>query len=292
MQRCRLHTLAARTSKVTVHLNLADTSPSGPRALAARRVTPVILTRDEEANVGRTLEGLAWADDVVIVDSGSTDGTERIARAFPRVRWFVRPFDTHAQQWEFAIHRTGIKTDYVLALDADYGVTSSFVAEIEEGFLAAEYAGGVAGFEYRVNGRPLMGSVYPPKVVVFRTDRVHVSQPGHTQEIRVDGPTYTFAARLVHDDRKPLERFVTSQLAYTRLEAARLSTTTDSRWQDRLRRLGLMPVIAGLAAYVRGGGPFNGRAARRYAYERVLFESLLALRLDREADDASRKASR
>lgn len=252
----------------------------------------MILTRDEEANIGRTLEGLAWADDVVVVDSGSIDGTERIARGFPRVRWFVRAFDTHAQQWEFAIHRTGVKTDYVLALDADYGVTTSFVAEMEERFLTAGYAGGVAGFEYRLDGRRLMGSVYPPKVVVFRPDRVHVSQPGHTQEIRVDGPTYNFAARLVHDDRKPLERFVTSQLAYARLEAARLSTTTNRRWQDRLRRLGLMPVIAGVAAYLRGGGPFSGRAARRYAYERVLFESLLALRLDRDADDASRKVSR
>jgi glycosyltransferase involved in cell wall biosynthesis len=277
---------------VTVPSNLADRSLSGPRAPAGQRVTPVILTRDEEANIGRTLEGLAWADDVVIVDSGSTDATERIARGFPRVRWFVRPFDTHAQQWEFAIHRTGVKTDYVLALDADYGVTSPFVAEMEERFLSAEFAGGVAGFEYRLNGRPLAGSVYPAKVVLFRPDRVHVSQPGHTQEIRVDGPTYNFAARLVHDDRKPLERFVTSQLAYARLEAARLSTSTSGRWQDRLRRLGLMPVVAGLAAYFRGGGPFNGRAARRYAYERILFESLLALRLDRDADDASHKASR
>ena len=156
---------------------------------------------------------------------------------------------------------------------------SAFVEELSTRFLPGGYAGGVAGFEYRVSGRPLLGSVYPAKLVVFRRDGVRVSQPGHTQELEVDGPVYRFAAKLIHDDRKPVTRFVRSQVEYSRLEASRLSSGTRLRWQDRLRRLGLMPILAGAAAYLRSGGPLRGSASLRYAYERTLFECMLALRV-------------
>jgi hypothetical protein len=150
-------------------------------------------------------------------------------------------------------------------------------------FIAGGYVGGVAGFEYRVQGRALMGSVYPPRLVVGRTGAIVVRQPGHTQELSVDGPVYTFQTRLIHDDRKALERFVASQLAYSRLESSRLANGGSMRWQDHVRRLGLMPLVAGLAAYVRSGGPLAGRASLRYAYERATFECLLAMRvLDRD----------
>ena len=84
---------------------------------ASNLITPVILTFNEEPNVDRVMRSLSWARDVVVVDSGSDDGTERIVRQFPNVRWFVRPFDTHAAQWGFAIRQTGVATPYVLALE-------------------------------------------------------------------------------------------------------------------------------------------------------------------------------
>src|SRR6185295_1749201 len=112
---------------------------------------------------------------------------------------------------------------YVLALDADYEVPPAFAEELAARFVPGRYAGGVAAFEYRIQGRPLRGSVYPPRLVVFRRTAVRITQPGHTQEMAVDGPIYRFDTRLIHDDRKPLARFVRSQLAYARLEALRLS---------------------------------------------------------------------
>lgn len=252
----------------------------------ARDVTPVVLTLNEERNIERLLRSLAWADQVVVVDSGSSDSTERIAGRFPNVRWFVRPFDTHRAQWEFAIRATGIATTYALALDADYDVPPAFVDELAARFVGGGYAGGVAGFEYRVQGRALFGSVYPPKLVLFRPGDVRVSQPGHTQEFQADGPIYRFSARLVHDDRKTVDRFVCSQIEYARLEEARLAGGDARRWQDRVRRLGIMPLIAGMGAYVKAGGPLRGTASLRYAYERVLFECLLALRLFSRASRA------
>lgn len=242
-------------------------------------VTPVILTFNEGPNIDATLRALTWADQVVIVDSGSTDDTEQLARAFPNVRWLVHPFESHGRQWDFAVRSADVRTPYVLALDADYLVTDAFVQELSRDFAGHDYNGGIAGFEYRIHGRALLGSVYPAKLVVFRRDRVQVSQPGHTQVFAVDQPIYRFRSRIVHDDRKPLDRFVRSQLEYARLESVRLGTDGAGRWQDRLRRAGVMPLVAGLGAYVRSGGPLRGTASLRYAYERTLFECLLALRL-------------
>src|SRR5437879_5272553 len=101
---------------------------------AASLVTPVILTFNEDSNIERTLRALEWAATVIVVDSGSTDATEAIARRFANVRWFERPFDSHAQQWWFAIHETGAATPHVLALDADYEVPRQFVEELSAGF--------------------------------------------------------------------------------------------------------------------------------------------------------------
>ena len=69
------------------------------------------------------------------MDSGSSDGTESIARAFRNVRWFVRSFDTHGAQWQFAIHAAGADARYILALDADYQVSATFVRELDDRFL-------------------------------------------------------------------------------------------------------------------------------------------------------------
>ena len=65
-------------------------------------ITPVLLTFNEEPNIARTLAHLAWAKDIVVVDSGSTDGTLPTLANFPNVRVFDRRFDSHANQWRFA----------------------------------------------------------------------------------------------------------------------------------------------------------------------------------------------
>ena len=70
-------------------------------------ITPVLLTYNEEANIGRTLSHIAWAKDIVVVDSGSTDGTLAVLAKFPNVRVFNRRFDTHANQWRYAVEETG-----------------------------------------------------------------------------------------------------------------------------------------------------------------------------------------
>lgn len=248
-------------------------------SIATENVTPLILTFNEESNIGRTLDSLRWAKRVVIVDSLSTDRTAEIAQAYENVELYPRKFDKHLNQWNFGIAETGIDTRFILALDADMHPTPELLAEIEQRFIAGDFAGGLIPFEYRYYGHRLRSSLCPPQLRIFKSEAVRVVQPDHTQHFSVDGDVYKFRARLVHDDRKPLERFVTSQLAYQVLNESELANGGRNRFRDHLRKLGVMPPIVGLLAYLKAGGPFYGAAAARYGYERAVCESLLAMRI-------------
>jgi glycosyltransferase involved in cell wall biosynthesis len=253
------------------------------------QITPIVLTYNEASNIRRTLDALRWARRVVVVDSGSTDGTEAITKSFSNVDWYVRNFDSFKAQCEYAIHNTGIETNYVFALDADMTVSGELVSEIESKFLLGNFDGGLLRFEFRLSGRPLAGSLYPAQVRLFRREKVRVLQMGHGHTFDVSGPVYHFKHPLIHDDRKPLERWVESQLSYSALEARRITSRESYRFRDRLRELGVMPMIAGVLAYIRAGGPFRGAAAFRYAHERATYESLLAIRLMSSKLEAKQK---
>jgi len=247
------------------------------------RVTPVILTYNESANIARTLNSVRWAESVVVLDSGSQDETKQIASGYQNVRWFERTFDTHQAQWEHAVRNTGINSEYVLALDADMEVPEAFVQELRDSFLPGEFAGGDVPFIYSYYGRPLAGSLYPNQIRVFRANAVTITQVDHTQHFAVAGPVYKFRNRLIHDDRKPLERWVAAQLSYQVLnDDAVMGNGGDNSkggFKYSLRRAGIMPPLVGLIAYLRSGGPFGGAASARYAYERMVCEGLLAIRL-------------
>ncbi len=244
-----------------------------------KQITPVVLTFNEEANVRRNLDSLRWAQRVVIIDSGSTDQTEAIARSYGNVTWHTRPFDSFRAQWEHAIHQTDIATEYVLALDADMEVSAKLLEEIAAPFLEGNYLGGLMPIDYRYYGRSLAGSICPPQIRIFRRDAVTVTQLNHGHKFQVAGPVYRFRNRLIHDDRKSLERWVESQLRYQKENEAELRNGHRGRVRDYARRMGLMPPIIGVLAYLRAGGPFKGAAAARYAYERMTTESILAVRL-------------
>src|SRR5687767_7539320 len=92
------------------------------------QVTPVILTGDEAANIGRTLKHLTWAKEIIVCDSNSVDATVTIARGFPNVRVVQRAIDTLAEQWTFAVSQA--RTPWVLTLDADYTVPDRVAHEI------------------------------------------------------------------------------------------------------------------------------------------------------------------
>lgn len=242
-------------------------------------VTPVVLTANEATNLGRTLDSLRWAERVLVVDSGSRDRTEEIARSYANVVFHAHEFLGPEAQWSYAIWNPRVESRWVLALDADMSVPAAFVEEVRERFLPGGFAGGSVRFDYAVGGRRLLGSLYPSDIRVLDRTRSRVRGRGHTHVFEVDGPLYRFRARILHDDRKSFDRFLASQDRYAQREAERIAAGVDLRLRDRLRRRGWLGPWMFALAYLRAGGPLRGRAALRYAHERAYYETLLALRL-------------
>lgn len=246
------------------------------------RVTPLILTYNEEANLERTLAALAWAREIVVVDSGSTDRTLEILGRHANVRVVTRSFDTHAGQWQFALRETGVRTPWVLALDADYVLSDAVVAELGALEPPAGVAGYRANFTYVVDGRALWGSLYPPTVVLYRPERARYVQDGHAQRVQVDGAIGDLAGRILHDDRKPFERWLEAQRRYMRLEAAKIGSGGfgEHSWPDRLRKLVVVaPAMVLAYCLFAKGCALQGRAGWKYALQRTRAELMLSYAL-------------
>ena len=245
-------------------------------------VTVVILTRNEAPNIARTLGRLAWASDVVVVDSGSSDDTCAIAARHPNVRLFQRPFTNHAEQWNYGLTATGITTEWVLALDADFYLSDALIAELAQLSPDAGTAGYRASFVYCIDGKPLRGAVYPPVVVLYRRAHARYVQDGHTQRVTVEGAIRPLAARILHDDRKPLHHWLSSQIRYQRLEAEKLTSVPRSSlgMLDRIRRLVVVapPAMFCYCYFVRGGW-LDGAAGLYYSLQRTAAELILSLHL-------------
>lgn len=243
------------------------------------RITPLVLTYNEEANLRRLLQSLAWAKRVVVVDSESTDGTRSIAAEFLNAEFVVRKFDELARQWNYGLAETGIQSDWVLALDADYVLPPVFVAELARLDPAADIDGYRAGFRYCIEGEPLRGGLYPPVTVLFRRERARFLQDGHAHRVSVPGRVETFFSRLLHDDRKPLDRWFSSQLSYMRLEAEKLLSTPLGQLgtPDRIRRLVVVaPVLVFFYCLIMKGNLLDGRRGILYAMQRAAAELILS----------------
>lgn len=243
-------------------------------------ITPLVLTYNEAPNIGRVLDRLQWARRVVVVDSGSDDATESIARRYPNVLFATRAFDCHANQWNFGLRDTGIDTDWVLALDADYVVPERLVDELRALAPGSGTAGYLARFRYCMEGVPLRGTAYPPVTVLYRRAKARYEQEGHTQRVRVDGTIGDLRAPIDHDDRKSLERWFGSQVRYMQLESAHLHALrfADAGFRDRVRKLVLVapPLMLAYCLFVKGN-LLDGRAGLRYALQRTVAEVLLSL---------------
>jgi glycosyltransferase involved in cell wall biosynthesis len=252
--------------------------------IVLEQITPLILTYNEAANIARALAGLSWAKEIIVVDSFSDDETVEIARSLPHVRVIQRAFDCHRNQWEFGLKETGITTPWVLALDADYVVTSEFVEELEKLRPDPDIAGYRASFIYCINGKKLRSGIYPPVTVLYRRDAATYIQDGHTQRVAVEGTIKDLQAPLLHDDRKSLRRWLNSQKRYTELEAQKLRAADPAEMSriDRARRWRVVvpPAMLVYCLLVRGG-IFDGWAGFYYAFQRTTAELMLAVNLGR-----------
>lgn len=243
-------------------------------------IAPLVLTFNEEPNLGRTLDALRWAPEVVVLDSGSTDRTLDIARSFPNVRVEHRPFDSFASQ--FAAGAALCRTNWILALDADHVVTPELVRELREWRPAQNTHAYKGRFRYCIGGRPLRASLYPPRVVLFNRATCRYEQEGHHQVLLHPGEPAFLKQHLLHDDRKSISRWLQDQERYAKQEAERLTTSHSEvlTAADRIRRAVIVaPLLVFLGALFGRGLVFDGWPGWVYVCQRVIAELILSLRL-------------
>lgn len=93
------------------------------------KVSVILITYNEAANIRRCLTSVKWADEVIIVDSQSTDDTIRLAEVFSNVKIIERKWEGFVKSKQIAVENT--TNDWVLWLDADEEVTTDLEQEIK-----------------------------------------------------------------------------------------------------------------------------------------------------------------
>ncbi len=243
----------------------------------ADRITVLILTYNEAPNIERTLEKLAWASDILLIDSGSTDDTLKIASTYPQVRVVHRPFDNFANQCNFGLEQ--ITSEWVLSLDADYELSSELIEEIRGLDSDDEVCGYKAGFVYRVYGQALRATLYPPRTVLYRKQKAKYHNEGHGHRVSIAGKAVPLRARIYHDDRKPLSRWFNSQQRYARDEADFLLTSAPEALKgvDKIRAKGWpASFLVFFYTLIAKGCIFDGWAGWFYVLQRTLAETMIA----------------
>jgi glycosyltransferase involved in cell wall biosynthesis len=162
-------------------------------------VSGVVTCFNEERNLSACLESLAWCDEIVVLDSFSTDRTAEIARSFPRVRFLERAYFGAAAAKNFALDQT--RHEWAFILDADERCTPALQREIEAR-LAVRPAHGAYTIRRRCFflGREIRFSGWRNDRVVRLIRRGaarHANARVHPKVI-VDGEAPTLAAPLDH----------------------------------------------------------------------------------------------
>ncbi len=192
----------------------AEGHPQGVPLLAA-----VVLTLNEERNVVECLASLAWADNLVVFDSFSTDRTVDLARQ-AGAEVIQHPFENYAQQRNAALER--VEADWVFFVDADERATPELAAEARA--VTAREQREVAWWVPRHNyifGHLTLGAGWYPdhQLRLVRRGRAHWERPVHEVAV-VDGPEGYLENFLIHYNYDDLADFVARQEKYTDYDAA------------------------------------------------------------------------
>lgn len=264
------------------------------------KVSVLLLTCNEEANLPRCLKALEFCDDVVTVDSGSTDATLDIARQ-RGVRVLERPFDDFASQRNFGLKTAAFRHEWVLHLDADEVVTPAFREALER----LVPPPGILGFrvpsKLMLHGRWLRrAGMYPTyQVRLGHRDLMRFVQVGHGQrEALAPSQVGTFPEPYLHYNfSHGLENWLRKHVRYAADEAATRASDKKAssfplalRFGGTERRRALKRIVSRLPALMRPplrflyiylwrGGILEGRSGLLYALMLATYEGMIAVQV-------------
>lgn len=202
-------------------------------------ISAIVLTRNEAHNIVDCLAGLAWADERIVLDTASEDGTVALAEA-AGASVYERPFRDFAEQRNAAL---GLANhDWVFFVDADERCTPPLAAEIRRVIVEREEVGWwVPRYNFIFGHRMRATGWYPDyQLRLFRRDRGRYDPDRPVHELVIlDGPAGYLVNPLIHYNYKTLAEFRARQQRYTDLDARLL---WDAGQRARLHHLVLQPL--------------------------------------------------
>ncbi|MBM3855086.1 MAG: glycosyltransferase family 2 protein [Verrucomicrobia bacterium] len=260
----------------------------------------VILTLNEEADLPCCLQSAATCDDIVVLDSGSTDRTLEIASA-AGARVFTRRFDTFAGQRNFAQREIPFKHPWLFHLDADEQLTPELAAECRTASARADLDGFYVAPKMLWNGRWIPHCTdFPAWQARFvRVPGFQFIEVGHGQREAAQMRMGRLTASYLHDlssggETEWLER----HRRYARAEAhAHLTAAESLSWRDLvsvdrlIRRRALKrksyslpgrPLLRFVYQYLLRGGFLDGAAGLQYCRLLARYEGFISEEMNRQ----------
>lgn len=183
-------------------------------------ISAILITKNEEDNVRACLASLVFAEEIVVVDSGSTDSTEEICRRDPRVRWFAEAWKGYGPQKNSALDKA--RGPWVFSIDADERVTGELAREIAGLDLSSVPVDG-----YRVPRKSYFGKRwvryggwYPDHTIrLWRKNHGRFVDRSVHEVVRLPGPVGTLRGDLLHYTYRDTADFLERMERYAALAA-------------------------------------------------------------------------
>jgi glycosyltransferase involved in cell wall biosynthesis len=180
-------------------------------------ISAIIITKNEGKNIERCLKSISWVDEIIVVDSQSTDKTAEIARKFtPQV--FIHPWPGYSQQKNFALEKA--KGEWVLSVDSDEVIEEKLKAEILAVLSSSPAYGGFYIPRKNFIGKRWIrfGGWYPDYTLrLFKREAGRFGKRMVHEEIIVTGNKGYLTIPILHYTYQSLQDYFQRQLQYARL---------------------------------------------------------------------------
>ena len=215
----------------------------------------IIITKNEFDQIRQCLESIRWADEIVVLDSGSTDGTVNICREFTD-KVFETDWPGFGPQKNRALDKaTG---DWVFSIDADERVSPELRQEIEQAMTSMQYQGYNIPRSSHYCGRRIRHSGWWPDYIVrlFRRDSSRFSDSLVHEHVEVQGPVGRLRSPLIHYSFGNFEEVLDKVNRYSTYNAEMLLQAGKSSSVSKAALRGLWAFIK---TYIFRAGFLDGR---------------------------------